>query len=52
MRNALTIAARLVDATPLVRVVLAAELIATAGILAGGRAPAALLQALQLFLRF
>ncbi len=52
MRNALTTAARLFDTSPLVRLALAAEFIATAGLLASGRAPAALLQALQLFLRF
>jgi hypothetical protein len=52
MRKALTLAAWFADPTPLVRIALACEFALAAGLLATGRAPAALLHALQLFLRF
>ena len=52
MRKALTLAARFADLTPVLRLVLAGELAFAAGLLATGRAPVALLQALRLFLRF
>ena len=52
MRKTLTLAARFADPTPLLRIALAGELALAGGLLASGHAPAALLQALRLFLRF
>ena len=52
MRRALTVAARFLDPTPLVTLAIAGELALAIGLLATGRVPAALLHALQLFLRF
>jgi ElaB/YqjD/DUF883 family membrane-anchored ribosome-binding protein len=52
MRKALTVAARYVDPTPILTVAIAGEVGFAIALLAAGRVPAALLHALQLFLRF